>query len=77
MARMSRMLAQVTKIVDAIVIQRVESCIATSIGYQMRSKIEDFYGNVKWKFEGGSLRTTLWEAKMHGKETISLAYNLI
>ena len=39
-------------------------------------KLEDFYGNVKWKFEE-SLRTTLWEAKMHGKETFSLAYNLI
>lgn len=39
-------------------------------------KIEDFYGNVKWKFEE-SLRTTLWETKMHGKETFSLAYNLI
>ena len=39
------------------------------------SKIEDFYGNVKWKFEE-SLRTTLSEAKMHGKETFSLAYNL-
>ncbi len=42
----------------------------------MRSKIEDFYGNVKWKLEE-SLRMTLWEAKMHGKETFSLAYNLI
>ena len=40
----------------------------------MRSKIEDFYGNVKWKFEEIP-RTTLWEAKIHGKETLSLAYN--
>ena len=36
--------------------------------------IEDFYGNVEWKFEE-ILRTTLLEAKMHGKETFSLAYN--
>jgi len=36
--------------------------------------IEDFYGNVEWKFEE-SVRTTLWEAKMHGKETFSLAYS--
>ena len=31
-------------------------------------------GNVKWKFEEIH-RTTLWEAKIHGKETFSLAYN--
>ena len=47
-----------------------------SISGLTRSKIEDFYGNVKWKLEE-SLRTTLQEAKMHGKETFSLAYNLI
>jgi hypothetical protein len=44
--------------------------------YLPRSKNENFYGNVKWKFEE-SLRTTLLEAKMHGKEIFSLAYNLI
>ena len=65
-----------TRIVDSILIQRVESCIATSISYLTTSKIEDFYGNVNWKFEE-SLRMTLWEAKMHGKEIFSLAYNLI
>ena len=59
---------------DSTVIQRVESCIAWSISNLMRSKIEDFYGNVKWKFEEIP-RTTLWEAKIHGKETLSLAYN--
>ena len=59
---------------DSTVIQRVESCIARSISNLMRSKIEDFYGNVKWKFEEIP-RTTLWEAKIHGKETLSLAYN--
>ena len=47
-----------------------------SISGLTRSKIEDFYGNVKWKLEE-SLRTTLREAKMHGKETFSLAYNII
>ena len=50
---------------------------AMSISCQTRSKIERFYGNVKWKLEE-SLRTTFQEAKMHGKETFSLAsYNLI
>ena len=72
----SRILAQVARIVDSIVIERVECCIATSISCLTRSKIEDFYGNVKWKLEE-SLRMTLQEAKMHGKETFSLAYNLI
>jgi hypothetical protein len=38
--------------------------------------MEDFYGNVKWKLEE-SLRTALQEEKMQGKETFSLAYNLI
>ena len=73
---MSRILARVTRIVDSIVIERVEYCIATSISCLTRSKIEHFYGNVKWKLEE-SLRMTLQEAKMHGKETFSLAYNLI
>jgi len=73
---MLRILAWVRRIVDSIVIQRVEYCIATLISYLTRSKIEHFYGNEKWKFME-SLRTTLWEAKMHGKETFSLAYNLI
>ena len=73
---LSRILAQVTRIVDSIVIEQVEYCIATSISCLTRSKIEDFYGNVKWKLEE-SFRMTLWEAKMHGKETFSLAYNLI
>ena len=72
----SRILARVTRIVDSIVIERVKYCIATSISCLTRSKIEDFYGNVKWKLEE-SLRMTLQEAKMHGKETFSLAYNLI
>jgi hypothetical protein len=69
---MSRILAQVTRIVDSIVIEKVEYCIAMSISCLIKSKIEDFYGNVKWKLEE-SLRTTLQEAK----ETFSLAYNLI
>ena len=73
---LSRILARVTMIVDSIVIERVEYCIATSISCQTRSEIEDFYGNVKWKLED-SLRTTLQEAKIHGKETFSLAYNYI
>jgi hypothetical protein len=73
---LSRILARVTRIVDSIVIERVEYCIATSISCLTRSEIEDFYGNVKWKLEE-SLRMTLQEAKMHGKETFSLAYNLI
>ena len=73
---LSRILARVTRIVDSIVIERVECCIATSISCLTRSKFEDFYGNVKWKLEE-SLRMTLQEAKMHGKETFSLAYNLI
>ena len=73
---MSRILARVTRIVDSIVIQRVEYCIAMSISYLTRSKIEDFYGNVKWKLEE-SLRMTLRETKMHGKETFSLSFNLI
>ena len=66
----SRILARVTRIVDLIAIERVEKCIATSISCPMRSKIEDFYGNVKWKLKE-SLTTTLQEAKMHGKETFS------
>ncbi len=61
---------------DSIVIQLVEYCVATSIRYLTRSKIEDFYGNVKWKFDE-SLKTNMLEAKMHGKETFSLADNLI
>jgi hypothetical protein len=76
MGRMSRLLARVARIVDSIVIKRVEYWIVTSISCLTRSKIEDFYGNVKWKLEE-SLRTTLQEAKMHGKETFSLASNLI
>ena len=44
------------------------------ISHLPRSKIEDFYGNVQWKFDE-SIRKTLWEAKMHEKETYSLAYN--
>ena len=48
---MTRILAQVTRIVDSIVIERVEYCIAMSISCLTRSKIEDFYGNVKWKLE--------------------------
>ena len=65
---------QITRIVDSNVIQRVESCVAMPISHLTRSKIEDFYGNVQWKFDE-SLRTTLWEAKMYEKETYSFAYN--
>jgi hypothetical protein len=67
---LSRIFAQVTRIVDSIVIQRVKSCIASSISNRTRSNIEDFYGHVKWEFEE-ILRMNLWEAKMHGKETFS------
>ena len=57
---------------DSIVIERVEYYIAMSISFLLRSKIDDFYGNFKWKLEE-SLRTILREAK----ETFSVAYNLI
>ena len=73
---LSKILAKVTRIVDSIVIKQVEYCLAMSISCLTRSKMEDFFGNVKWKFEE-SLRTALQEAKMHGTETFSLAYNLI
>ena len=64
MGRMSRILAKITRIMDSIVIERVEYFIAMSISYLTISKIEDFYGNVKWKLEE-SLRTTLPGGKMH------------